>query len=110
MNRFPYDYPETPAGLTMSLSCYSSPFNRDSVPVQLALPVHSLLSVYASTKPSSSLLTIRRGGVVKEIMKQKELEGNLSHVLIPVNLKVLGKGNISLPCAVSIVNFRLIID
>lgn len=98
LNRFPYDYPETPAGLTITLTSYSSPFNRDSVPSQVSLPIHSLLSLYSSIQPSSPLLTVRRGEVVKQLLKRKELEGN--HIFIPVHLKVLGKGNISLPCAV----------
>ena len=98
LNRFPYDYPETPAGLTITLTSYSSPFNRDSVPSQLSLPIHSLLSLYSSIQPSSPLLTVRRGEAVAQLLKRKELEGN--HVFIPVHVKVLGKGNISLPCAV----------
>ena len=98
LNRFPYDYPETPAGLTITLTSYSSPCNRDSVPSQLSLPIHSLLSLYSSIQPSSPLLTVRRGEAVAQLLKRKELEGN--HIFIPVHLKVLGKGNISLPCAV----------
>lgn len=98
LNRFPYDYPETPAGLTITLTSYSSPFNRDSAASQLSLPIHSLLSLYSSIQSSSPVLTVRRGEAVAQLLKRKELEGN--HIFIPVHLKVLGKGNISLPCAV----------
>lgn len=101
INRFPYDYPDSPVGLKMCLDYYTTPFTEPDKPVNLALSQNSIIAMHAQLHCFSNLLHVARSSnEIKMALPQfSQLEGK-NHCLIAVNVRVLGKGSISLPCSV----------
>lgn len=106
---FPYDYPETPSGMTFALQHYTSPFLKQPSLLlsRLCKARDALVAVYATAlqqNASQPLLPVERDASTIRSLLPKPSMVNEMHSpqcsLIPVNVKVNGRGSISLPCAI----------
>ena len=96
-SRFPYDFPDTPAGMDVMMTHYLNPFSAE-VSKKDAISAKSALVARENQMAGVVVPNAERG----ENALRSLFEG-VSSCLIPVHLKVEGKGRIVLPCAVGAV-------
>lgn len=102
---FPYDFPETPSGLSFLLQYYVSPFLPcDATPTRAHDALRAVYALLAENGGRKPLLHVERDANLIRVLLPKPSRANefLAEAccLVPVNVKVNGRGSISLPCAI----------
>lgn len=102
--RFPYDHPDSPAGMGYSLTMYDSPYVEPESPVNLSLTKNSLINLFLEMEWSTPLLPVARTkrDFIQALPPFTKGRGPSQRCLVNVNVKVLGKGCIHLPCSVGL--------
>ena len=104
---FPYDFPDTPSGLSFMLQYYVSPFAPSDVPPARARDaLRAVYEVLAERGGRTPLVPVERDANMIRVLlpKPSRTDEYLSEAscLVPVNVKVNGRGSISLPCAIRV--------
>lgn len=99
IHSFPYDFPSTPAGMDALVHAYQNPF-AETKEKALDLAKCAPLLVFSAIvrENGMSYMTLPRCDQGEAALRC--LSEGASSCLVPVHVKVVGKGRIVLPCAV----------
>ena len=102
---FPYDFPETPSGLSFMLQYYVSPFTPcDAPPTRARDALRAVYEMLAERGGRTPLLHVERDANMIRVLLPKPSRATEyladASCLVPVNVKVNGRGSISLPCVI----------
>lgn len=104
---FPYDFPETPSGLSFMLQYYVSPFApSDAPPARARDALRAVYAALAKRGGRTPLVPVERdANMIRVLLPKPSRAGEYlpeASCLVPVNVKVNGRGSISLPCAIRV--------
>ncbi|KAK8817187.1 hypothetical protein WA556_003083, partial [Blastocystis sp. ATCC 50177/Nand II] len=98
---FPYDFPDTPAGMDALVHAYHNPFVEvQEKALDLAKCAPSLVFSEIARESGMAQMTLprcERGAAALRCLSE-----GVSPFLVPVHVKVVGKGRIVLPCAIKL--------
>lgn len=102
-SRFPYDFPDTPAGMDVMMTHYLNPFSTEVSKEDAISAKSALLHMFSLVARENQMAGVVVPSAERGENALRSLFEGVSSCLIPVHLKVEGKGRIVLPCAVGTV-------